>query len=235
MLARRREHPGESITADPAGGYRLARELDATRGGDSGLLIPAALGLATQANGVIVPALDDDLGPAHFQDDPSLLDVLDATMQMRGSTLADEMLEQASRAATGTTPAVNEWAVKVSSLPRRLAVRSSVAATGATYVRVDFDVRPRDEMIDLDLLWEMRAQLRWRALKLDQKNAIIGEVRPGVIERGYQQSIEVRHLEGAVALVLVGFNAGDPDRPFRPADPQFLPHGYEVAIYAGPP
>jgi hypothetical protein len=237
LIEARSARPGRALGDDAAHAYWLLEGLERTRGSERGELVPATLALATQAFGVQIPLPDDDLGPAHFRDDPGMLDVLDATLQTRKESLADALLDLAADAiAAPADPAHRpalEWTVKASSLPRNLGVRSAVRATGATYVRVDLDARPADETLAFDVKWELHAQMHWRALKLAPDGHLLGAVTPGVLLRATEQTVEIRHLEGASAVVLVGIDAGDPDRPYRAADPPFLPHGYEVAIFAG--
>jgi hypothetical protein len=213
----------------------LARYLDEHRGQGFGAIVPALLSMAIEHRGVVVPAVDDELGPAHFHDETSVFDVLGATMKDGGASLDELLLDVAvARGLEAHGPAL-EWDVLASSLPRRLAVRRPIDPTGTTYLRVVLDTLPKGGGFDFDLEWEQGARFVWRVVKLDAAGKVVGEVRPPVLETARKFTLDVRALTGVKTVLLVGVQVGDPHKPWRPAEPLGYGHAYEVGIFAATP
>lgn len=225
--------PWRAITASPAGPQLIARTLDVQRGSGFGAIVPGVLSMAVNHHGIVVPAEDDELGPAHFHDDPSVFDVLASSLADAGSSLDAMFLDVAVARATSAVAPAWEWTVPVSTLPRRFAVRRGVEPTGMTFVRVELDVPPAGDAIEMDLAWEGGSRFAWRVLKLDSAGKIAGEVPVPPLETTRKITIEARHLSGVRAIVLCGVNLGDPGRPWRPTEPPSPAHGYELGIFAG--
>ncbi len=229
------DEPFRSLTATSAGPQLLAAYLDEKRGEGYGALVPATWSLGTEHFGIVVPTVEDfEYGPMHFRNQPTVLDVLGATLHDQGSSFEELLLEVAvSRALDHPeAPPHLEWPkVVVSTLPRRLAVPTQIEALGATFMKVELDRRPRGESVELDLKWEQGARFRWAVIKVDAQGKTLGQVGVPALDRQRELTIEVRRLEGASAIWIVGINTGDPARGFRPDDPPILGHGYELAIF----
>jgi hypothetical protein len=235
--------PWRAVAATPEGPRALIAWLDETRGAGVGAIVPGLESLAAQHGGLLVEGVGIELpDPAHFCNTVTIADVLSETMKQQRTTLDALMLELATeRAFDATERPPLEWTVPASTLPRRLMVTRGIEPTGATYLRVDLDDpagkqgSKRPEALQLELKWELGASFRWAALKLDATGKRVGEVPVAPVERLREIAIDVRHLEGVASVLLVGWNAGDPARPWSPDAPLTLPHGYDVAIYAEAP
>ncbi len=225
--------PWRSLSAHPAGYQLLARTLDRQFGQGLAAVVPAALSMATNHRGVIVPAPDDDLGPVHFDNATTVLDVLSLTLIDAGTTLDEVLLEVASARAVDPIAPEFEWSIPASSLPRRFAIRRGIEPMGMTFLKVDLDAEVKSDGIEFDVAWDNGAKFLWRVLKIDAAGKRIGEVPVPPLETTRKITIDVRRLAGARSIVLVGVNVGDPIHPFHPDEPPTPAHGYEVGIYAG--
>jgi hypothetical protein len=225
--------PWQSLGASPVGYQLLARTLDRQFGQGLGAIVPAVLSMATNHRGVIVPDADDELGPVHFHNATTVLDVLSLTLVDAGTTLEEVFLELASARALNPIPPAYEWVVRASSLPRRFAIRRAIEPMGMTFVKIDLDVPPKSDGIELDVAWDSGAKFVWKVLKVDAAGKKFGEVPVPPLETTRKITIDVRRLEGARSLVLCGVNVGDPIRPFHPDEPLSPGHAYELGIYAG--
>ncbi|MBI2391829.1 MAG: hypothetical protein HYV09_19720 [Deltaproteobacteria bacterium] len=225
--------PWRAITASPAGPHLVARTLDVQRGSGFGAIVPGVLSMAGNHHGIVVPAEDDELGPAHFHDDPSVFDVLASSLSDAGSSLDAMFLDVAVARATAPVAPAWEWTVPVSTLPRRFAVRRGIEPTGMTFVRVELDVAPAGDAVEMDLAWEGGSRFAWRVLKLDAAGRVVSEVPVPPLETTRKITIEARHLSGVRTILLCGVNLGDPGRPWRPTEPPSPAHGYDLGIFAG--
>lgn len=228
--------PWHSLTDSAFAIEDFARFVDVERGEGYGALVPALLSMAIQKKGIVVPAPEDfEYGPVHFRNEPTVFDVMAATLSDEGASLDDLFLDAAVARVLEhpQTPPTFEWRVPVSTLPRRLAVSRGIEPTGLTFVRIDLDRAPKGDAVEIKWNWEQGSRFRWSAIKLDAKGRDVG--RPGIpsLERAREQMVEVRHLDGVASVLVVGVNLGDPMRPWRPDDPPSPPHGYEIAIFEG--
>lgn len=225
--------PWRSITATPFGPALVARTLDVSRGQGFGAIVPGVLSMAINHYGIVQPREEDELGPAHFHDYPSVFEVLALSLSDAGSSLDALFLDVAVVRATSATPPAWEWTVPASSLPRRFAIRRGIEPTGTTFVKIDVDTAPKSDSIEMDLAWDGGARFVWRVLKLDASGKTIGEVPVPALETARKITVDVRHLGGVRTILLVGVNGGDPIRPWRANEPPSPPHGYELGIFVG--
>lgn len=234
--------PWQAVGATPQGARELFGWLDTTRGAGVGALAPGLESLAAQHGGLLVEGASVELpDPARYRNAVTVFDVLSETMKQQRTTLDALMLEFATeRAFDAVERPPLEWVVPASTLPRRLMVSRGIEPTGATYLRVDLDAQgdaaaKRPDGLLLELKWELGASFRWAVLKLDANGRRVGEVPVAAVERLREIAVDVRHLEGVASVLVVGWNAGDPARPWSPDATLTLPHGYDVAIYAEAP
>ncbi len=232
-IAEVQSKPWRSMGASPTGYQLLARTLDRQFGQGLAAIVPAVLSMAVNHRGIIVPGADDELGPVHFHNDTTVLDVLSLTLIDAGSTLEEVLLEVASARALDRIAPAYEWTVPVSSLPRRFALRRPIEPMGMTFVKIDLDAPPKSDGIELDLAWDGGAKFIWKVLKVDGAGKKIGEVPVPPLETTRKVTVDVRRLAGARSIVLCGVNVGDPIRPFHPDEPRSPGHGYELGIYEG--
>jgi hypothetical protein len=213
--------------------YLLARTLDRQYGQGFAAITPALLSMATNHRGIIVPAADDEFGPVHFHNDTTALDVLSLTLIDAHTSLDELLLEVASARAMDPIAPAFEWAIPVSTLPRRLAVRRGIEPMGMTFVKIDLDAQPKNDGVEIDVAWDGGAKFVWKVLKLDAAGKKIGEVLVPPLETTRKITIDVRRLNGAKSLVLCGVNVGDPIRLFHPDESIGPGRAYEVGIYPG--
>jgi hypothetical protein len=230
-MAEIQKTPWRSMVATPFGPQLLARTLDVQRGVGFGAVVPGLFSMAIGHHGVVIPKPDDDLGPAHFQDDPSIFDVLSASLTDANYSLDELYLDVGSVRARAAIPPAWEWDLKASSLPRRFAIRRGIEPTGYTFFRIEVD---KHSSIEMDIAWEQGARFLWRIIELDAAGKVVYEMPVTRLETARKLTVEVRHLENVKTLILVGFNAGDPARlPWRSTEPPAQGHGYEIGIYPG--
>jgi hypothetical protein len=221
------------MTASADGTAFFAAVLDRQRGQGFGAIVPSLLSMATNHFGVLVPAADDDLGPAHFRNEPSIFDVLAITMTDAGSSLDELLLDYAVARAVAPVPPAWEFDIKASSLPRRFAIRRPIEPTGTTFHRIDVDAPPKGDAIEIDLAWEQGARFVWRLLRFGPSGARLDDVKVPILETARKVTVAARHLEGVKTLILVGVNVGDPKRPWRAEEPPSPARGYEMGVFSG--
>jgi hypothetical protein len=225
--------PFRAITSSAAGTALFARTLDQQYGQGYGAVVPAVLSMAMNHRGIIVPQPDDELGPAHFHNDVTVFDVLSTSLKDAASSLDSVFLDVATARALHTTPPAWEWVVPVSTLPRRFAIRRGIEPMGMTFVKIDLDVTPKNDGVELDLSWDMGSRFLWHVLKLDSAGKKVGDVPVAPLETTRKITIDVRRLAGVRYVVLEGVNTGDPLRPFHPDEPPSHARGYELGIFPG--
>jgi len=232
-IAEVQSKPWRSMGASPAGYHLLARTLDQQFGYGLAAIAPALVSMATNHRGIVVPDVDDELGPVHFHNDTTALDVLSLTLKDAGTTFDEVLLEVASARATAPIAPAFEWVVPASTLPRRLAIRRGIEPMGMTFVKIELDVAPKSDGVEIDVAWDGGARFAWKVLKLDAAGKKLGEVPVPPLETTRKITIDVRRLNGARSLVLCGVNVGDPIRPFHPDEKASPGRAYELGIFAG--
>lgn len=225
--------PWRAMTASATGTAFFARTLDLQKGQGFAAITPAVLSMATNHHGVVLPAPDDELGPAHLHNDPSVFDVLAATLGDAGSSVDEVLLDYAAARALAPVPPAWEFVVPTSSLPRRFAIRRAIEPTGTTFFEIPIDATPKGDAVEIDLAWEQGARFVWRVLQIGRDGERLPDVKVPILETARTITIEARHLKGVKKLILVGVNVGDPKRPWRPDEPPSPPRGYEIGIYTG--
>lgn len=189
-------------------------------------------------------------GALHWHNEPDVFDALRLAARDREMELADIMLDFAvHRAFVGSRSDGQhmsdvarygdlgrvrfEWAVTYESLPRRLAPRRPIDATGMTYVWLDLEDAPFDGALTFVADWELPVLFRWALVRIGQDGAEDGRL---VVAGPYgqtQATQSVVNLEGLKGLIIVGMNLGDlsRDHPFDPDETPHEPHGYTVTLY----
>lgn len=225
--------PFRALTASPAGTTVFARTLDLQYGQGYGAIVPAVLSMAVNHRGVIVPTVDDELGPVHFHNDVTVFDVLATTLSDAASSLDAVLLDVATARALHPIAPAWEFVVPASTLPRRFAIRRGIEPMGSTFIKIELDSTPANDAIELDLSWDMGARFVWHVLKLDAAGKKIGEIPVPPLETTRKITVDVRRLAGVRSIVLEGVNTGDPLRPFHPDEPLSHARGYELGVFPG--
>jgi hypothetical protein len=226
----------------PDGAFLFARYLDDVYGsGRPAGVMTSLLAVSSQRT----PA-----GALHWHNEPDAFDALRLAARDRDMELADIMLDFAvHRAFVGSRSDGQhmsdvarygdlgrvrfEWAVTYESLPRRLAPRRPIDATGMTYVWLDLEDAPFDGALTFVADWELPVLFRWALVRIGEDGAEDGRI---VVAGPYgqtQATQSVVNLEGLKGLLIVGMNLGDisRDQPFDPDDAPHEPHGYTVTLY----
>jgi hypothetical protein len=189
-------------------------------------------------------------GAGLLRDEPDLFDVLRATLQARGSSFADTLLDLAvDRAFLGSRSDDQhlvdaarygdlgrvrfEWSVDHASLPRRLAPLRPIEPLGASYVYVDLANAKLPTQLTFVADWEGPGAFRWALVKLDKNGAATSrtDVVPVFGETQIQKTLP--DLSTAAALLIVGVNEGDRsrDEPFDPSRPRAQARSYLLTLY----
>lgn len=231
--------------APAASGLLFPWYLDATLGAGRPGTLPFAL---TAASPQASPA-----SALAWTDEPDLFDALRTTLKARTppETLSDVLLDFAvARAFVGArddgahlaeTAAMGdfgrvrfEWSVPFASLPRRLAPKTPIEPTGATYVFVDLTGAPKGAHLSLRAEWEPPVPFRWAIVRVRDDGTEASRVVVAQQRGATSAERNVEALDGLAGLLVVGTNAGDldVDHPFDPDEWPAEPHGYVLTLSA---
>ncbi|MDF2693140.1 MAG: hypothetical protein K0S65_1523, partial [Labilithrix sp.] len=123
-----------------------------------------------------------------------------------------------------------EWDIPWPKTPRRLAPRSPVYPTGASYLVIRHDGARPGARLRAEIEWEEHALFRWAFVKLDANGRELGRVVIPTTERATQAQMTLVDLDGVDRILLVGVNVGDPAYAFDPDDEVWEPHGWLVTV-----
>lgn len=183
------------------------------------------------------------LGAPRWHDEPDTFDVLRVTFKnalSSGSTVSDLWLDfGVARAFPGSTwhlPEVRDvpvplaWDIPWPKTPRRLAPRTPVAPTGASYLVVRREGARPEARLRVEIEWEEHALFRWAFVKLAKDGSELGRVPIPTTERATSAQMTLVGLEDTDRVMLVGVNVGDPAYAFDPDDEVWEPHGWLVTL-----
>ena len=191
-----------------------------------------------------------ELGAARWTNEPDTFDVLRATfkgaLSTRG-TVADLWLDfGVARAFVGSAddglhlPELRtlgdaarvpyDWDIPWPTAPRRLAPRTPVFPTGASYLVIRHDGAAPGARLRVEIEWEEHALFRWAFVKLDAAGLELGRVVIPTAERATQAQMTLVDLDRVDRVMLVGVNLGDPAYAFDPDDEVWEPHGWMVTV-----
>jgi hypothetical protein len=238
-------HPQRSFAAGdadrPDGAFLFPAYLDEAYGrGTPGRVMTSFLALATQKT---------PPGSWEWRNEPDVFDVLRATMRDRGTQLDQLLLDFAvSRAFVGTRSdgahladverfgdfgrVRFEWSIPYETLPRRLAPRVPIEATGMTYLWLDTRAAPPGAELTFVADWELPAVFRWALVKVDKSGAESGRLDVAGLYGESHAERTLVNVDGLAGVMVVGVNAGSMDRghPFDPDEQPGMPHGYTVTL-----
>ena len=224
------------------GGALLLEFLDRTRGQADGSLPVALSALAARRTGA----------EAHqWLHEPDAFDVMRASFDGLDHGLARALGEfSVQRAFLGDRDAERraplldwlgsagrvrfDWVVPWSSLPRNLAPRRPLGATGAMYIWLAIDQPAADLTLGFRASWEHSASFHWSLIKIARDGRRLGAVQVPFLERGSSVDRTVVDLEGVAALLVVGTHLGGlgPSHPYDPDVAPAEPHGCTVYLAA---
>lgn len=209
---------------------------------------PGGLVLATWA---LAPTTTP-LGARRWSHEPDVFDVLRASFKDRlstGSTIHDLFLDVAvARAFMGAaddglhapeTRSIGEaarvpldWDLPWPTTPKRVAPRTPVAPSGASYLVIRRQGAPPGARLRVEIAWEEHALFRWALVKLDGAGRELGRVPIAAKERATEAQMTLVDLDGVDRILLVGANVGDPAYAFDPDEVVWEPHGWLVTVAA---
>jgi hypothetical protein len=210
-----------------------------------------APGSIVMASWALSPTMTD-VGTKRWHDEPDAFDVLRVSFKgalSTGSTLDDLLLDTAiARAFMGSADdglhAVEtrtfgdaariplDWDLPWPTRPLRVAPRTPVFPSGASYLVVHRAGAPPGARLRVEIAWEEHALFRWAFVKLDAAGRELGRVPIPTRERAVEAQMTLVDLDGVDRILLVGMNAGDPSYRFDPDDEVWEPHAWLVTLAA---
>jgi hypothetical protein len=144
---------------------------------------------------------------------------------------ADDGLHQPELRTLGDAARIApDWDIPWPAVSRRLAARTGVAPSGASYLVVHHaGVRP-EARLRVETEWEAHALFRWALVKLDRAGRELGRVVIPTTERATSAQMTLVDLADVDRILLVGVNTGDPAYGFDPDDEVWEPHGWVVTL-----
>lgn len=207
---------------------------------------PGGIALAAQA---LHPSMTAPAS-ARWTNEPDTFDVLRLTFKnalSTGSTVNDLWLdfgvaryfvgdrddrfhlpELRTLGAAGDVPLA--WDIAWPKTPRRLAPRTPVAPTGASYLVIHREGAKPGSRLRVEIEWEQHALFHWALVKLDASGRETARIVIPSRERATETSMTLADLDATDRVLLVGVNTGDPAYPFDPDDETFEPHGWLVTV-----
>lgn len=122
------------------------------------------------------------------------------------------------------------WDVPWPTAPRRLAPRTPVYPTGASYLAIGHAGARPGARLRVEIEWEEHSLFHWAFVKLDAAGRELGRVVIPTTERATQAQMTLVDLDRVDRVLLVGVNVGDPGYAFDPDDEVWEPHGWLVTI-----
>ncbi|HEY5372810.1 MAG TPA: hypothetical protein VIK01_03950 [Polyangiaceae bacterium] len=111
-----------------------------------------------------------------------------------------------------------DWAIRFSSLPRRVRASRPIEPTGIEMLWVDLDEVPIGVSLGFESEWEAPVAFRWTLISVDEHGQEMARVDVPFQERGRSSEARVVNLMGVRAVLAIGVNMGGVDlaHPFDP-------------------
>ena len=126
-----------------------------------------------------------------------------------------------------------EWAVKLASLPRRLAPLAPLAPTGASYLWLDLSGATAKDQLTVVAEWEESFVFKWALVKVDAEGRELTRYIGGGVWGSTKLRMSFSKLDDAAGVIIVATHAGNDDRA-RPYDPDVgisRRASFEVTLY----
>lgn len=205
-------------------------------------------GALITASWALAPTMTSPL-QTRWNDEPDAFDVLRTSFKgalTTGSSLSDLLVDTAiARAFMGSAddglhhPETRtqgaaarirpDWDLPWPKSSRRVAPRTPVAPTGASYLVIHRE-GAGEARLRVEIAWEEHALFRWAFVKIDATGREIGRVMIPTSDRATEAQMTLIDFDGADRVMLVGANVGDPAYSFDPDDEVFEPHSWLVTI-----
>lgn len=143
---------------------------------------------------------------------------------------ADNATLLASRQWGDAANVRTDFAVDWPEKPRRFLSPRPVAPTGASYMVVRRQGAKPGARLRIEAEWEEHSRFRFMALKRAPGGAITSTVLVPATTRAVNAQATITELDGVDAVIIVGMNAGDHERPFDPDEPTWEPHAFLLTI-----
>ncbi|MBN2195729.1 MAG: hypothetical protein JW751_23110 [Polyangiaceae bacterium] len=222
---------GHARSAGTAGATLLFEHLELTRGRGGGGALATAL-LAAAASDTPPRAIEWD-------DEPDLLDVLRHTLGERPAEMGRLFGQFAvARAFLGSRDDGThfprllsigdggkvrfDWALPLSTLPRRVAATHPVEPTGSVYVWIALDEVLLTDRLGFQAEWEPPVAFQWTLVRVGPDGRELSRVLAPYQERATAVTQQLEGLASAAAVLIVGTNLGGVDLE-HPHDPDLWP------------
>lgn len=123
-----------------------------------------------------------------------------------------------------------DWEIPWPDKPRRIAPRTPVFPTGASYLVVKREGARPGSRLRVEIEWEEHALFRWAFVKLDAQGHELGRVVIGAPERATEAQSTLVDLDGVDRILIVGANVGDPAYAFDPDDEIWESHAWLLTL-----
>jgi hypothetical protein len=218
----------------------------------SGPPAPAAAGAPAAQAPATTPAATTPAAASprvQWNNEPDSLDVLRRAFADRKQTFDDFLLDFAvwraflgSRDAGQNAPDLLwlgdagrvrfEWALKTSSLPRRVAPLRPIEPLGTSYLWLEVDRVTLGKNLAFQAEWEAPAAIRWTLVAIDAKGQPIQRYDLPYVQNATSAERTIVDQQDASAFLIVGTSVGGVDlaHPIDPDHEPLEPHGFTVYL-----
>ncbi|HEU4582557.1 MAG TPA: hypothetical protein VFS67_30075 [Polyangiaceae bacterium] len=125
-----------------------------------------------------------------------------------------------------------EWAIKASSLPRRVAPLRPIEPLGSTYLWLEMDRAWLGKSLAFHAEWEEPAAFRWTLVAIDGNGKPLKRYDLPFVQRGTSAERTIVDYQDASAFLIVGISVGGVDlaHPIDPDHEPLEPHGFTVYL-----
>lgn len=246
---------GRERTRESEGAALFFHFLDRRLGSRRRGVLPAAL--VQMSRRVTASGPQPDAGAAsrvqwprgQWNNEPDSLDVLRRAFVERSQTFDDFLLDFAvwraflgSRDAGSNAPELLwlgdagrvrfEWALKTSSLPRRVAPLRPIEPLGTTYLWLEVDRVTLGKTLAFQAEWELPAALRWTVVAVDASGQPVQRYDLPYVQNATSAERTIENQQDAAAFLIVGTSVGGVDlaHPIDPDHEPLEPHGFTVYL-----
>lgn len=244
---------GRERTRESEGAALFFHFLDRRLGAGRRGILPAALMQMSRRVAPSGPQPDAGVQPqwprGEWNNEPDGLDVLRRAFVERERTFDDFLLDFAvwraflgSRDGGSNAPELLwlgdagrvrfEWALKSSSLPRRVAPLRPIEPLGTTYLWLEVDRVTIGKTLAFQAEWELPAALRWTVVAIDASGQPVQRYDLPYVPNATSAERTIENQQDAAAFLIVGTSVGGVDlaHPIDPDHEPLEPHGFTVYL-----
>lgn len=125
-----------------------------------------------------------------------------------------------------------DWALKYSSLPRRVASRQGIAPTGSFHLLLELDEVALNATLAFQAKWERPVAFAWSLVQLDSSGHELKRLDVPFKAKSTSAEQRLADFHGAAYILVVGTNLGglSAEHPFDPDLAPFETHGCNVYL-----